>query len=664
MPCRSSPAVGSPYGGTCTDAGTTQAVDARGKRCTPTQPPPWPAAEVGLASATDARIDELCDRVKTLENTLAQLLGSANTASDLHSRAASSGTLIRPTHAEDEDDNDDFKDANQFVASTVHDDVSLSSQVAAMRALLPSQPSPGPDGGRPNATAGLLVALPEPGILQHLIDVYFRDFDAYFPFLHRQEFEARVYSAIQRLGYSACNIVVMADIDDLAIVALLCIMLALSECVDPGEGARDGDCKPGWKRYLFCRRAIHHLSRSKPQRPLELDVVRAQCLVAAYLMQCEALPEASQAVTVVWQLATSIRLHNQKVWPKEEPIVALQRRQLWWTIYFLDRQVSRKSGIAYHIRDLEFDVDDFTNNGIESTQGSSIAMSAQPSVVAKGYMQGLIDLARLWGNVWDTFFAVGATKKDDRMEIEIMDARIINTRRQLPGFLTWDSNELTNYLLMGEDESHIRRRLQLYTVSVIANPGTNTNFVLNIWQRLELLRMLIRQNPVRQAAFAPEMAHLCSQLARQIIRAHDLFISRCRSARATGYFTTSSIVECIYHLALVLHHSKDGSEHAACVSAFHQAHSILVRLSSYNKVAHKALKALSGLARRWGTGHSRDRADCADGLKSLAGNDVGLSRLCPTGYYRRDSSISQSTAKLTLEGTVCSIADRLFSAKP
>lgn len=303
-------------------------------------------------------------------------------------------------------------------------------------------------------------------MLQHLIDVYFRDFDAYFPFLHRQGFEARVYSAIQRLGYSACNIVVMADIDDLAIIALLCIMLALAECVDPGEGARDGDRKPGWKRYLFCRRAIHHLSRSKPQRPLELDVVRAQCLVAAYLMQCEALPEASQAVTVVWQLATSIRLHNQKVWPKEEPTMALQRQQLWWTIYFLDRQVSRKSGIAYHIRDREFDVDDFTNNGIDSAHGSSIATSIQPSVVAKGYMQGLIDQARLWGNVWDTFFAVGATKKEDRMEIEIMDARILYTRRQLPGFLTWDSNELAKYLLMGEDESHIRRRLQLYTVSV------------------------------------------------------------------------------------------------------------------------------------------------------------------------------------------------------
>lgn len=145
--------------------------------------------------------------------------------------------------------------------------------------------------------------------------------------------------------------------------------------------------------------------------------------------------------------------------------MTLQRQQLWWTIYFLDRQVSRKSGIAYYIRDIEFDVDDFANISKDSTDDTATASSAQPSIVAKGYMQGLIDLARLWGNVWDTFFAVSATKKEDRMEIEIMDARILNTRRQLPAFLTWDSNELANYLLIGEDESHIRRRLQLYTVS-------------------------------------------------------------------------------------------------------------------------------------------------------------------------------------------------------
>lgn len=114
--------------------------------------------------------------------------------------------------------------------------------------------------------------------------------------------------------------------------------------------------------------------------------------------------------------------------------------------------------------------------------------------------------------------------------------------------------------------------------------------------------MLIRQNPVRQAAFNPDTSHVCSRLSREVINAHDLFITRFPGARATGYFTTSSVVECIYHLAPVMHHSKDDTEHAACLDAFNQAHGILVRLSSYNNVAKNALKALNGVVRKWGSG--------------------------------------------------------------
>lgn len=123
--------------------------------------------------------------------------------------------------------------------------------------------------------------------------------------------------------------------------------------------------------------------------------------------------------------------------------------------------------------------------------------------------------------------------------------------------------------------------------------------------------MLIRQNPVCQAVFNSETSHFCARLSREIIRAHDLYISHYPEARAIGYFTTSSTVECIYHLALVMHDSKDQDEHAACVSAFGQAHGILVKLSSYNKVAKRALKALNSIVRRWGGGTSNSTSDAA-----------------------------------------------------
>ena len=138
--------------------------------------------------------------------------------------------------------------------------------------------------------------------------------------------------------------------------------------------------------------------------------------------------------------------------------------------------------------------------------------------------------------------------------------------------------------------------------------------------------MLIRQNPVRQVAFSPETAHLCAGLARQIIEAHDLFISRYPEDRATGYFTTSSIVECIYHLALVLHHCKDEQERAVCASAFRVAHGILVKISSYNEVANKALKALTGVINKWCSGNETraDGAEGENGVSRVTGNILGI----------------------------------------
>ena len=116
--------------------------------------------------------------------------------------------------------------------------------------------------------------------------------------------------------------------------------------------------------------------------------------------------------------------------------------------------------------------------------------------------------------------------------------------------------------------------------------------------------MLIRQNPVRQVAFDLETAYICSRLACELIQAYDLFVLQFPEARASGYFTTSSIVECIYHLAPVLHYAKDAKEHAPCVTALGQAHSILIRLSSYNNVAKRALTALEGVIKKWVTGQA------------------------------------------------------------
>ncbi|KAF5628929.1 hypothetical protein F52700_8022 [Fusarium sp. NRRL 52700] len=541
------------------------------------------------SALSDPRVDDLYHRVMSIECKLTQLLNSTTKGSEDPSPNATLSTPVeRSVTLADED-----ADADQFAltaSTSTHDDLTLSSQVAAMSAFLSRPPSPKPSSEGHKVTIQFLVDFPDSSSLQHLLDVYFRDINSYFPFLDREDTELRIYGLVGRLGCSSYSRNLVVTKQELSVIALTYIVLAIAECVDPGEGVCDGDTKPGWQRYLQSCRVIQSFCHSKK---LSLDVVRAQCLVAAYLLHCEALSAASQAISIAWQQAISVRLNNKKAWPTEDARGTLQRQRLWWTMYFLDRQVSRRSGIAYHIRDTEFDVDDFSLRK-DGAENSPIPRADEDSDPSNTYLQAQINLARLWSRAWDTFFAVGATNKGDWMEVELMDARILSTSRGLPKALTWDSNEISKYAACDEDEPHTRRRLQLYT-------------------RFELLRMLIKQNPARQLGSNPETVYFCAQVSRQIIRSHHLYLLQYpQAARACGYFTTSSVVECIYHLAPVIHRSIDGSEHSACVTAFNQAHGVLVTLSAYNNVAKKALRALNGVIKKWGSDTSAPQGEVQD----------------------------------------------------
>ena len=135
-------------------------------------------------------------------------------------------------------------------------------------------------------------------------------------------------------------------------------------------------------------------------------------------------------------------------------------------------------------------------------------------------------------------------------------------------------------------------------------------------QRLNLLRMLIRQNPLHQTAFDPETACLCARLSRETVHAHDAYLARYPGARASGYFVTASMVECIYHLAPVLHYTKDANERQATVAALQAANDILIQLSPKLNVAKKALQALSGVMRRWASNSSFSNRFPADPANS------------------------------------------------
>lgn len=166
-------------------------------------------------------------------------------------------------------------------------------------------------------------------------------------------------------------------------------------------------------------------------------------------MQSELLYDASQAISTAAQLAMRARLNEERVWdilPEQE---IRNRKRLWWTIYFLDRKISQRTGSPYLVRDIEVAVSDF---------------SQPPTTGTDRYMQVLVDLGKLWSLIWDTFFAATAPKPIDSREVEVMDTRILVVQRDLSSELVWETDLLDEYLAKPEPEPVIRRRLAVYMV--------------------------------------------------------------------------------------------------------------------------------------------------------------------------------------------------------
>lgn len=130
---------------------------------------------------------------------------------------------------------------------------------------------------------------------------------------------------------------------------------------------------------------------------------------------------------------------------------------LWWSLYHIDRRLAEKSGRPYFIRDIEINVDDFSED--------KTSEMSYPDSHVRSYLQCVIAWGRLWSQTWDTFFALKAPKLGDQSAIEAMDRQIQDLRSQLPSLLTWDSASFESYTKAGEDQRMIRFRLLSNTVN-------------------------------------------------------------------------------------------------------------------------------------------------------------------------------------------------------
>ncbi|CAI7584602.1 unnamed protein product [Penicillium manginii] len=466
------------------------------------------------------------------------------------------GTTTSNHPSEDWNNEADAYDINELRPKSV----SLSSQLLCLRELTQTQGKERkcPASGRKMHQVPLFsVELPRPGRLHELLDVYFRDLDSFFPFIKRDGTQAQIEKILQSLGHSENQLIVDVKLGDHSIIALLCNMLAIAESFCAAR-SWSYEIRPGWSLFLRGRKLIQHCS---PLKHIDIHLIQYHALSSEYLMESELLHEASRAISNAAQLAMRTRLNEERVWNALPESEIQNRKRLWWTIYFLDRKISQRTGSPYVIRETEIALSEFSQN---------------PTTRTDRYMQVLVDLGKLWSLIWDTFFAAVALKPQDWKEVEIMDTRILIVQRELAGELTWDTDLLKRvYLAEQESEPYIRRRLAIFI-------------------RLNLLRLTIRQNPIQKRQDTRGHS-ICVSLASKTVYAIAAFTDSCPSVIPCGFFFSTALLECIYHLILAMRAKLTEKEHNASIKSFQLAYQLLDRFSQALDTAKRALRALNSV---------------------------------------------------------------------
>jgi hypothetical protein len=369
--------------------------------------------------------------------------------------------------------------------------LSLSSQLRRLRE------SPGCVSGQGTSPSTLqlddlshiIVHLPKPARLHHLLEVFFREYDCYLPYLNKSTTERRILKSLEDLQYGDLNCSLYVSSKQSSFFALLCNILAAAEVCNPQEGIEDSirPVRPGWSMYLQGIRIICQSRRIQ----IELDLVRYHTIAASYLIVLAYLSPATHAISNAYQLALKLKINDQKAWIGCSIEERGDRQKLWWIIYFIDRLISQKNGTAYIIRDNEIAVEEFTekpavrttNNpgyrtvtDAEKTNLSWTDLSMDDSVDYK-FLQILVNISRIWGQIWDTFFAGTTRKLGDLQEIEIMDTRVVFLQRSIPPELDWNSERVIKNVAMGEVETRVRRRLLVYSVSSPTSPHDSHQFL-------------------------------------------------------------------------------------------------------------------------------------------------------------------------------------------
>ncbi|OAL18064.1 hypothetical protein AYO22_10986 [Fonsecaea multimorphosa] len=459
--------------------------------------------------------------------------------------------------------------------TALHEDLALQSVMSTSPTMESTIGDTSKSVGPIDAT--FVLPLPRPRELLSLLQIYFVEHNLFYPCVDRKSFEAKLLKMLIDKGYGRGSRTVSLSATEASFGALLCVILALAIFINPQEPVYKDDMP--LPAHITCS-FWHHLALSlsalsQTTRIHGLDILRFHLLEAMYLVNSERLAESSRTLVTAVDMAIRMGLNRQKTWEvSNNPDHNMERKTLWWSLYYMDRKIAEKCSRPYFIRDTEVDVQEFSfTQSLDDKQGDP-AMNLTSRSWELAYLQTLVDWARIWGKIWDTFFAARAPSLGNVDELEAMDARIEGVRRRLSPEVRWDPSLLELADHSAEHELQIRARLLVLI-------------------RFNLLRLNLRHNPLTKPWHDQYALSFCGSLAIETVNTLVSYLNRFPNIGQLGFFITVALVECVCQLIPSIVMGVSQPDRDAAIGAVKDAQKIIHLVSIRHAAAMRAEMALS-----------------------------------------------------------------------
>ena len=269
----------------------------------------------------------------------------------------------------------------------------------------------------------------DPVGLRQAIDTFFTHLNPHYPSLNENYFRRRLEK------FLANDTDGIAGGDWYQFVALLNLIKAevkLMTC-----DWRDSNDVPAWED--FCRAEATMIQLIWLGNG---NIWTIQCLLikARYLYYCERADCAYETMGQIVRLCFLVGLHDQPSWKGCSPFETVIRQRLFWTVFFLERNVALNVGAPYLIRENDFRVDLPKNYDDKDLFPDRPLPEEQPHRSSAPYQACTAKWGKLASEIWDNLFGIGAQKPTSQEFVASMDARILYTVSQFPGHLKWLRN--------------------------------------------------------------------------------------------------------------------------------------------------------------------------------------------------------------------------------